>query len=54
MKKVRDIKVTVICSPGWEERVSKAFYELYKRMKSYERRLPQSNEKCSVICDFMY
>lgn len=34
MKKQRDIKVTVIYTPGWEDSVAKAAYELYKRIEA--------------------
>lgn len=39
MKKQRDIKVTVIYTPGWEDRVAKAAYDLYLRLEAKEKDL---------------
>jgi len=37
MKKKREIKVIVNFTDGWEERVVKAFYNLYLRLEAKER-----------------
>lgn len=34
MKKKSEIKLTVIYTPGWEQRFAKACYELYKRIEA--------------------
>lgn len=47
MKKQKEIKVTVIYTPGWEERVAIASYKLYKRIKASESSRSQEQKVCA-------
>jgi hypothetical protein len=42
MKKKRDIKVNITFTDGWQDRFTKASYELYLRLED-EKRLEETN-----------